>query len=43
MNHDSYPDDYIRGILRGVKTIAMVGVSANPARRSEERRVGKEC
>jgi uncharacterized protein len=34
MNHDSYPDDYIRGILRGVKTIAMVGVSANPARPS---------
>lgn len=27
MNHDSYPDDYIRGILNGVKTIAMVGAS----------------
>jgi len=27
MNHDSYPDDYIRGILNGVKSIAMVGAS----------------
>ena len=28
MNHDSYDDSYIRGILNTVKTIAMVGVSA---------------
>ncbi len=34
MNHDSYPDDYIRGILKSVKTIALVGASANPARPS---------
>jgi uncharacterized protein len=34
MNHDSYPDSYIREILRSVKTIAMVGVSANEARPS---------
>src|SRR5207253_7004354 len=27
MNHDSYPDAYIREILNGVKTIAMVGAS----------------
>jgi predicted CoA-binding protein len=27
MNHDSYPDSYIRGILSTVKTIAMVGAS----------------
>jgi hypothetical protein len=27
MNHDSYPDSYIRGILNTVKTIAMVGAS----------------
>src|SRR5262249_17929156 len=27
MNHDSYPNNYIRGILNTVKTIAMVGVS----------------
>ncbi len=27
MNHDRYPDAYIRGILDSVKTIAMVGVS----------------
>ncbi|PZA11948.1 CoA-binding protein [Rhodopseudomonas palustris] len=27
MNHDSYPDSYIRAILNGVKTIAMVGAS----------------
>src|SRR6201981_2924776 len=27
MNHDNYSDDYIRGILKSVKTIAMVGAS----------------
>src|ERR1700761_1925421 len=27
MNHDSYPDTYIRGILNSVKSIAMVGAS----------------
>ena len=25
MNHDTYDDNYIRGILNGVKSIAMVG------------------
>ncbi len=34
MNHDRYPDSYIRGILNSVKTIAMVGVSANASRPS---------
>ena len=34
MNHDNYPDDYIRGILNGVKTIAMVGASSNEVRPS---------
>jgi predicted CoA-binding protein len=34
MNHDSYPDDYIRGILNGVKVIAMVGASPNDVRPS---------
>jgi predicted CoA-binding protein len=34
MNHDSYPDELIRGILRSVKTIALVGASDNPARPS---------
>jgi predicted CoA-binding protein len=34
MNHDSYSDDYIRGILHSVKRIAMVGASNNPARPS---------
>jgi predicted CoA-binding protein len=34
VNHDSYSDDYIRGILTTVKTIAMVGASANTARPS---------
>lgn len=29
VDHNQYSDDYIRGILRGVKTIAMVGASAN--------------
>jgi uncharacterized protein len=34
MNHDAYPDDYIRGILNGVKVIAMVGASPNEVRPS---------
>jgi uncharacterized protein len=34
MTHDSYDDSYIRGILTTVKTIAMVGVSANTSRPS---------
>ena len=34
MNHDRYDDGYIRGILNTVKTIAMVGVSANTSRPS---------
>jgi uncharacterized protein len=34
MNHDSYPDSYIRGILNTVKTIAMVGVSPKDNRPS---------
>ncbi len=29
MNHESYPESYIRGILNRVKVIAMVGASAN--------------
>lgn len=29
MDHDSYDDAYLRGILRRVKTIAMVGASTN--------------
>ncbi|MGA2895545.1 MAG: CoA-binding protein [Xanthobacteraceae bacterium] len=34
MNHDSYPDSYIRGILNTVKTIAMVGASQKENRPS---------
>jgi predicted CoA-binding protein len=34
MNHDTYPDAYIRGILNTVKTIAMVGVSPKDNRPS---------
>lgn len=34
MNHDAYPDSYIRGILNTVKTIAMVGVSPKENRPS---------
>ena len=34
MNHDTYPDSYIRGILNTVKTIAMVGFSPNESRPS---------
>src|SRR3954470_16712967 len=34
MNHDNYPDGYIRGILNTAKTIAMVGVSPKDNRPS---------
>jgi uncharacterized protein len=34
MNHDSYDNSYIAGILNSVKTIAMVGASANDVRPS---------
>jgi hypothetical protein len=34
MNHDSYSDDYIRGILNTVKTIAVVGASEKENRPS---------
>ncbi len=34
MNHDDYPDSYIRGILKTVKTIAMVGFSPKENRPS---------
>jgi len=34
VNHDTYLDEYIRGVLARVKTIAMVGASANTARPS---------
>jgi predicted CoA-binding protein len=34
MNHDSYDNSYISGILNSVKTIAIVGASANDVRPS---------
>ena len=34
MNHDDYPLEYPRDMLKTVKTIAMVGASPNPARPS---------
>ncbi|TIU12270.1 MAG: CoA-binding protein, partial [Mesorhizobium sp.] len=34
MNHDAYDNAYITGILNSVKTIAMVGASANDVRPS---------
>src|SRR5947208_2442875 len=34
MNHESYPDAYIRGILNTVKSIAMVGISPKESRPS---------
>ena len=34
MDHDSYADPYIKGILTSTKTLALVGASANPARPS---------
>jgi uncharacterized protein len=34
MNHENYPIDYIRDILRSVRTVALVGVSDNDVRAS---------
>jgi predicted CoA-binding protein len=34
MNHDTYSQDYISGILNSVRTVAMVGASANDVRPS---------
>ena len=34
MDHDSYPDAYIRGILNTVKSIAMIGISPKESRPS---------
>ena len=34
MNHDSYSPDYIRSVLQEVKTVALVGASANTVRPS---------
>lgn len=34
MNHDSYDDAYIAGILESVRTVAIVGASANEVRPS---------
>ena len=34
MNHESYPDDLIRSILKSTKTIALVGASGNDNRPS---------
>jgi uncharacterized protein len=34
MDHDSYPDTYLRGILEGVQTIAVVGASPRRERPS---------
>ncbi len=34
MNHDAYDDSYIAGILNSVKTVAVVGASANEVRPS---------
>lgn len=34
MNHDTYDDAHIRGVLQGARTIALVGASANAARPS---------
>jgi predicted CoA-binding protein len=34
MNHDRYPEGYIASILRDVKTVALIGASANEVRPS---------
>ncbi len=33
-DHERYPDDHIRAIMRGVRSVALVGASNNPARPS---------
>ncbi len=34
MNHDTYSDDYIAQLLSSIKSIAIIGASANPVRPS---------
>jgi predicted CoA-binding protein len=34
MDHDTYPDSYIRSVLADVKTIALVGMTDSPVRAS---------
>lgn len=34
MNHDTYSDDYIAGVLKQAKAVAMIGASANTSRPS---------
>lgn len=34
MNHDTYSDDYITSVLSSIRSIAVVGASANPVRAS---------
>ena len=34
LNHDQYSDDYIAGILNEVKSVAILGASANTVRPS---------
>jgi predicted CoA-binding protein len=34
MDHDSYPDAYLRGVLEGARVIAVVGASPRPHRPS---------
>jgi predicted CoA-binding protein len=34
MNHDTYPDAYLRDILEGTRTVAVVGASPRPNRPS---------
>ncbi len=36
MEHDAYPDAYLKGILSETKVIAVVGASPNPARPSHD-------
>lgn len=36
MDHDHYPDEYIRNVLAGMGRIALVGLSANPRRPSHD-------
>ena len=43
MNHDFYPDAFLRDILTSVRTIAVVGASPRPHRQDAEDQAASDC